>query len=113
MEARRAENVVRFSGLSRSEAGIYPAQDCRYQLQFGRTEVLTQYVEALRAEVRVRFSGLSVLRQGFIPHRVRLVNRQCLRQIPREIRIVASHHAHVIRKQLQRQDGEQGIDLRV
>ena len=41
------------------------------------------------------------------------IHRQRLRQIPRKIRIKPAHHAHVIREQLQRQDGEQGVGLRV
>ncbi len=41
------------------------------------------------------------------------IHRQRLGQIPRKIRIKPAHHAHVIREQLQRQDGEQGVGLRV
>ena len=42
-----------------------------------------------------------------------LIHRQRLGQIPREIWIEPSHHAHVIREQLQRQDSQQGADLGV
>ena len=41
------------------------------------------------------------------------IHRQRLGQIPREIRIEPAHHAHVIRKQLQRQNSQQGADLQI
>ena len=44
---------------------------------------------------------------------IALIDRQRLGQIPREIGIEPSHHAHVIREQLQRQDSQQGADLRI
>ena len=42
-----------------------------------------------------------------------LIHRQRLRQIPRKIGIKPAHHAHVIRKQLQRQHSQQRADLRI
>jgi hypothetical protein len=42
-----------------------------------------------------------------------LIHRQCLTQISREIRIEAVHDTHVVGKQLQRQDRQERIDLRI
>ena len=92
MEALRANRGVHASGLSRTQAGIYPAPtlpsrghdspsispslpikntghsaQCFLVLRIVRVETLPQYMEALRANCGVHASGLSRTQAGIYP----------------------------------------------